>query len=249
MTEETEFSNSEPEYNQDSRANQPEISSSLGADSSDADSSDTVSSETVEEARPAYKSIEEELNFYRQRELDYYRSQYNKPNFSQPSSYIPQQPSTPAIDPKAEEEYLSSLSEIERVNYLVNKATAKQELQLQQLQLLIFNQDDRAKFTAALIENPQLKRFEDVVETKFQEYLSKGQVRSREEILDALLGAEVRKKGTKAVSAAKKAGAENIRKQAGSPMQVSSTIPAKSDTKESARDRLFRRLREGAYRG
>lgn len=181
--------------------------------------------------------------------------------YTQAPSYFfgppPQQPgpvtqpaASPAAtpDPKAEMEFLEGLSEIDRVNYLVNKAVAAQQVQLHQMQLMLFNNTDQQRFQSILNENPKLNRFSDLVETRFAEYLSKGQLRSREEILDTILGREARIKGSKVLTAAKEAGAANIKARSGTPGATASTVPAQRK-EESARDRLMRRLREGAYKG
>ncbi|MCI0557867.1 MAG: hypothetical protein MN733_05180, partial [Nitrososphaera sp.] len=155
----------------------------------------------------------------------------------------------PQVDPEAERNYLDQLNEADRVNYLVQKATSGQNAQLQQLQLMMYVQQDKSSFDNVLASNPVLRKYASSVEEKFSAAMQKGQPRSREEILDMMIGAEVRDKGARAISKARKTGEENLRRQQTRPYPVRSGVPRTGENKnETAEARLKRRLAEGAYR-
>ncbi|MCI0557847.1 MAG: hypothetical protein MN733_05080 [Nitrososphaera sp.] len=185
------------------------------------------------------RALEDELSTYRRAVLENQQAQQR----------AQAQYAAPQVDPEAERNYLDQLDEAGRVNYLVHKATSGQNAQLQQLQLMMYVQQDKFSFDGVLASNPVLRKYAGPVEDKFAEAMQKGQPRSREEILDTMIGAEIRKKGASAINKAKKTGEENIRRQQTRPYSVRSGVPRTSeDRNESAEARLKRRLAEGAYR-
>ena len=231
-----------------------EDASLLETDGAEEPSSELLSQEEDEQEEPlaeqpkrsrAAERIQQEIS--RRKLLEeqnaFYRQQLEEQRRTQPPQY-----QQPRVDPAQEQAYVEQLDEASRINYYVNKATSTQNVQLQQLQLMMYVQQDKYSFDSMLASNPVLRKYSSLVEDRFNDNMQKGQPRSRQEILDAVIGAEIREKGSKVTSKAQQAGSDNVRRQTTRPYNARSSVSGSSATKnETAEQTLKRRLAEGAY--
>ena len=98
----------------------------------------------------------------------------------------PQQP-----DPRAEQEYLSTLTTDERVNYLLHKSSQTHQSQMVQMQIAMADQNDRSEYATRCTTDKRAERYKDDVERTLGQLRSQGMNPKRETIYFYLLGQKV----------------------------------------------------------
>jgi hypothetical protein len=150
-------------------------------------------------------------------------------------------------DPEEERRRLEFMDEPQRIQYLVDKGVRSYQTDVRRLELQMNINADKIGFSSFISSNPQFRKYIDEVETEFNTALQKGQPRSRADILTNLIGNEVIKKGSVALTRAKQAGQDNLKRQQTQPSNVRSGVTGTSRRTETAEDTLKRRLAQGEY--
>jgi hypothetical protein len=153
----------------------------------------------------------------------------------------------PIQDPVERQRRLAEMEPDERYQFLLNERDQALTAHINRLEFQMVQHSDKSNFETYLAANPEFKRYDQDVERIFAEAVQRGQPQSRTVILSWLIGEEVRTKGAKAVAAAKKAGAENIRRQVTRPVSAKSNVAAGDTRKMTAEERLKFNLERGAY--
>jgi hypothetical protein len=153
----------------------------------------------------------------------------------------------PIQDPAERQRRLAEMEPDERFQFLLTERDQALQAHINRLEFQMVQHTDKSSFETYLAANPEFKKYDQDVERIFHEAVQKGQPQSRTVILSWLIGEEVRTRGAKAVAAAKKAGAENIRKQVTRPVSAKSNVAAGDTRKMTAEERLKFNLERGAY--
>lgn len=219
---------SSEEVGEEPHVEQPEDGEALAAVKQQSGASKRIQQEITRRKR-----VEAELETYRKHVLDIQRQTAVR------------QP--PTEDPDEERRRLEFMDEGQRVQYLVDKGLRQQQTEINRLSLQMNIRDDRTGFNSFIATNPHLKKYAADVEAEFNEALQKGNPKGRAEILTNLIGSEVIKKGSVAVSKARQVGADNIRRQQTRPSNTRSGVTGTGKRTESAEDILKRRLAGGEY--
>lgn len=149
-------------------------------------------------------------------------------------------------DPDEERRRLEYMDEPQRVQYLIDKGIRGYQTDVRRLELQMNINADKIGFSSFLSSNPQFKKYADEVETEFNQALQKGQPRNRGDILTSIIGNDVIKKGSAALSKAKQIGSDNLRRQQTRHTTTRSGVSGTRRT-ETAEETLKRRLAQGEY--
>src|ERR1019366_4050917 len=162
----------------------------------------------------------------------------------EPAPYRPD----PAIAAAAERQRLEDMPQVDRVQYMAQRIEQQTAIQLQQMRLEMQVNADRVSFRDTIAATPEYGKYEDAVEREFQACMSRGQARTRDELLSIAIGNEVKANRAAAVGKARRAANKNVQQQTTKPASVRSGVGGTSGgTGQSAEETLASRLESGAY--
>src|SRR5262245_24578669 len=158
------------------------------------------------------------------------------------------QAAPPQEDPNVLREKLEQMGDVERILWLQQQTSQQQALRDSRFQLQMQVYNDRMSFDRLLASNPKYQRYSDEVEAAFNRGLQTGRPQSREELLDIVLGKEVRNNAAAAMAKATKAEQTRIQQQTTRPVGTRSNVSNPGGkTALSAEETLRRRLEAGEY--
>lgn len=123
-------------------------------------------------------------------------------------------PAPPVEDPRAEADRLALMSPEERINYTVEKALRRNEIQNQQLANNLMDQSDRVTFDAKASLHPVFKKLAPEVERRLASLRSMGGNVARDVVLNLILGERARANMEKSAGGSPAAQARKRQQQA-----------------------------------
>jgi hypothetical protein len=138
---------------------------------------------------------------------------------------------------RAEEERLSLLSPEEKMAYHADQRARSLEQRLNLMQMQMQDNADKAVFHSKAAHDPLVAKYADQVEAMYQEGLRRGAVAPREELLNLVVGREIRKESEKNLSKKKESAKKRIDSATSKPASARSDV-AGSKKGKSEEDRL-----------
>lgn len=138
---------------------------------------------------------------------------------------------------KKEEEALALLDPTEKAIYLQTKRANELEYRLNVMHMEMQYNKDRSAFEAKMSTDPLYAKYGDQVEKLFQEGLKRGVTAPREELLNLVLGRELRKEAASKLTKKKEAAGKRIDTVTSKPASARSDVSA-SKKGQTEEDRL-----------